>query len=384
MSKGLSRNSGEFLLSGRSPIDPLRVSVMTPLGPGGKGGIDRQMDALGRALARHPELRVEATFHTTRGEGPLIVSAWLTLAAMASLVARKMSGRVDVVHINLAHSGSVYRKGAIGKLCYLLGIPYVIHLHGSMFRQTWNEAPAWLSKELRLFFERSAFTLVLGKVWAAFVSSKAPGVADRIFLSPTASEAYTGGSAQTDRQVLNILFLGRLGERKGVPHLVAALKLLETETNWHADLAGDGEIVETQVLLRKLGLADRVGVPGWVSDESHERLFGNADILVLPSLNENLPMTIVEAFSRGVPVIATPVGAISDIVIDGVSGLLVEPGNAEQIAAALKKLLHDKELRARLAAGGLAVFNDRLNIESYTVRLADIWRRAAASAQDRS
>ena len=80
----------------------------------------------------------------------------------------------------------------------------------------------------------------------------------------------------------------------------------------------------------------------------------DATLLVLPSHSEGLPRVVMEAFARGRPVVGARAGGIPDIVEDGVSGLLVEPGNIPALADALVRLLSDLELAEQLAAGALA------------------------------
>jgi glycosyltransferase involved in cell wall biosynthesis len=101
---------------------------------------------------------------------------------------------------------------------------------------------------------------------------------------------------------------------------------------------------------RELGLAHDVAFVGAVDDESRARLLGNADIFVLASHSEGLPYALLEAMAAGVPVIATPVGAVPDVVADTVHGLLVAPGDARGIARALMQLADNHELLARMGA----------------------------------
>ena len=123
--------------SDRKPLD---VVVLTPLGEGGKGGIDRIMDYVRGEAARlaDPDLRLH--FLTTRGAGPIWKAPLYTWRAMRDLRRLKAAGQADIVHVNLSQNASVARKYQLVRLCVKLGIPYVVHLHGSRFRQCWSGA----------------------------------------------------------------------------------------------------------------------------------------------------------------------------------------------------------------------------------------------------
>ena len=85
-------------------------------------------------------------------------------------------------------------------------------------------------------------------------------------------------------------------------------------------------------------IADRVSVPGWLGPAAAEDLLSRTDVLVQPSFIDNLPMTILEAFARGIPVVATPVGVVPDVVVPNVNGLLVPAGDVRALADAMAEL----------------------------------------------
>lgn len=360
----------------REASRPLHVFVVTPFGAGGRGGIDRLMDEL-RAMLHQRNGSIDVVFNTSRGPGSLVYAPFYFARSIFALVARKISGRVDVVHINLAQYGSAYRKMIVAWICRQLHIPYIVHLHGSRFRQFWEGGSPWLDRALTNLFARAACTMVLGTVWAEYVAKKAPNAASRISIFPTATRDTTRVHSASKGGPIQILFSGKHGERKGVRELTAALGKLSRDLDWHATLTGDGEIEKTREAVSKLGIADRVTVPGWISGDAFEALLGAADVLVLPSFDENLPLSVVEAFARGIAVICTPVGALPDIVQDEVTGLVVQPGDVDGIVVALERMLSEPILRERLGQNARVLYEERLNLEQYTVRLVETWRRAS-------
>jgi glycosyltransferase involved in cell wall biosynthesis len=268
---------------------------------------------------------------------------------------------------------------AIAGAARALGIPYVIHLHGSDYDAFWNRQPAFLRHRIRGIFEHAARVIVLGQMWRDVVAAAAPAAVGRIVVIPNATEAPRLPRA-TSADGIHILFLGRIGARKGVPQLVEALSRMTAVPGWRATLAGDGDVEATRQAVLKLGLTSRVSITGWIDAEGVEKLLATADMLALPSFAENLPVSVVEAMAAGLAVVATPVGAVEDIVIDGESGLLVPPGDVDALAAALTRLVIDPELRTRLGATARAVHRERLSPAPFARAILASWESAVSRA----
>ena len=353
----------------------LNVLVATPVAATGQGGIDRVMGALKSELERDPRGTM-ATFAATRGGGHIAFSPLHMAAFLARMARDKAAGRLDLVHINVASSGSTYRKLMIAAFARSLSVPYVLHLHGADYRHFWTDRRPWLSSRIKAMFEGAARIVVLGRVWRDFVAERAPAAADRVVIIPNASVRpslpHVGGGQRT-----HILFLGRIGDRKGVPQLGEALFRMKDVLNWRATIAGDGNVEAARAKAAEYGLADRVQLPGWVGPERVAELIASADILVLPSFSENLPVSIIEAMAAGIAVVATPVGAVEDIVVDEETGLLVPVGDVDALAAAMTRLVTDPALRQRLGAAGLAVHREKLDLEPFADTMARVWAEAA-------
>ena len=148
-----------------------------------------------------------------------------------------------------------------------------------------------------------------------------------------------------------VLFVGRLAPQKGVRNLVAAAGLLE-DMSAQVLLVGDGP--ERPALEReaeRIGLGDRLHFLGFVAHDRLPAVLAHADLLVLPSLYEELGTVLLEAMQAGLPIVASKTGGIPDVIEDGVNGLLVPPGNPEALAHAIDRLLADRDLAYRLSEG---------------------------------
>ena len=354
----------------------LNVLVATPSGASGQGGIDRIMHALQGEIERTGATDVRATFAPTRGKGHVALSPFYLAAFMARMLAMRIAGKVDVIHVNLSSYGSTYRKIQVTRLARLLGIPYVLHLHGATYAEFW---PTWdnhLRRSIHAMFANAAKVMVLGKVWRDFVISRCPEAEERVVIVPNATAKptlpHSGGG-----EFVHLLFLGRIGERKGVPQLGEALYRMRDLPGWRATIAGDGEVEQARARTRDLGLADRVELPGWCNDNKVAELISEADVLVLPSFNENLPMSVIEGMAAGLAVVTTPVGAVEDIIHHGENGLLVPAGDVDALTSALTRTVTDANLRNRLGAAAQLFHRQRLDLGPYAEAVKDVWQSAA-------
>jgi len=355
----------------------LNVLVATPVAATGQGGIDRVMAALKSELERDPR-GIAASFAATRGSGSLALSPFHLTRFLATMMAMRAQGRLDLVHINIASHGSTYRKLVIAGAARALRIPYVLHLHGADYRTFWTDEDRWLNRRIREMFEGAARIVVLGRVWRDFIAERAPGAQDRIEIIPNAcarpTSPHVGGGDS-----VHILFLGRIGDRKGVPQLGEALFRMKALPGWRATIAGDGNVEAARARAAEYGLTDRVDFPGWVGPDRVAELIASADILTLPSFSENLPVSVIEAMAAGLAVVTTPVGAVEDLIVDGETGLLVPPGDVDALTAALIRVVDDPALRQRLGTAALALHREKLDLAPFADAMQRTWNDAALS-----
>jgi glycosyltransferase involved in cell wall biosynthesis len=145
------------------------------------------------------------------------------------------------------------------------------------------------------------------------------------------------------------VFVGRLTEQKALPVALAAIAEVDGA---RLILVGDGpERASLERRVSELGLVDRVQFLGSLPREDALRYLAGARAALLSSAWENLPHAAVEALAVGTPVVSTNVGGVPEVVRDGENGLLVPPNDVAALAAALRAVLTDDDLRARLAAG---------------------------------
>lgn len=288
----------------------------------------------------------------THREGSVLVRLAVATRALWQLLgALLVTPRPRCVHLHVAMYGSFWRKHVYAVVAKLAGVPVLTHLHGSEFEKFHSSSGAMGRRLIALLLELSDCVLVLSDSWAQVVRRIAPKAHVRVLRNYVRVPA--PAAPRKEGEAVVVLFLGQIGHRKGVYDLIEAARLLKQRgVAFQLLLGGNGELDKAAALIRAADVGDRVELLGWVAGDDKRRALEQADIYVLPSYNEGLPMSLLEAMARGVPVVSTVVGGIPELIEDGVTGRLVMPGDVERLAQALQGLIEDPE--ARRTAGARA------------------------------
>jgi glycosyltransferase involved in cell wall biosynthesis len=309
---------------------PSKVVVLTSSYPRHEGDYAGRFVADAVAQLRGRGLEVQVVHPRIDANGGGLVAMlrrrpWRIAGLFVSLVLdlRRAARNADLVHAHWLASAAVAR---------LAGKPFVVTLHGTGSAGALSDlslatkAP-WLVR----FLLRPARAVIcvsapLTEAMQAIGIEQARHIPNGVAI-PVATDNEGDGHF--------ILFAGRLAEEKGIPELVEATRGLPLV------VAGDGPL--------------RALVPdalGFVAHDELEELYRHASVVVLPSHREGLPLCVLEAMAHGCPVVATRVGGIPQLVDDGRTGYLVEPGDPEALRGALLRLLDDAQLRAKMGAAG--------------------------------
>lgn len=286
--------------------------------------------------------------------------------------------RPHVVHINFAMRGSAVRKLAVAVLARAFGARVAVHLHDSL--PIASLARRGLQGRLFLAICRRAEAVIaLGGPAAA--QMRAAGVDPakvRVVLNGIPDFAAGLPLPKPSRPVVRILLAGRVGEHKGAGILLDALAILTRRSigGWHCTMAGDGAVAEYEARAARLGLEGAVSFTGWVEAQTVHDLMREADIVVLPSIAEALPLSLAEGACAGAALVATRVGNIEEIVRDGENGRLV-PREPAALAEALAALLADRETLGRMQQAARRRYEAALTIEAFAAGLGAIYGELA-------
>lgn len=184
-----------------------------------------------------------------------------------------------------------------------------------------------------------------------------------------------------------LLFVGRLDAVKGVVVLFDAVaSLLATGTSLHLTLVGDGpQRAELERRVATLGIGASVTFAGYCNQDDVQQHLSDTDVFVLPSFAEGVPVSLMEAMAMSRPVVATNVGGVTELVLNGVNGIVVAPGDAIALEAAISELADDADRRARLGRMGSATVRADFDSLTEARRLVTLFRepgsRSSASVR---
>jgi glycosyltransferase involved in cell wall biosynthesis len=215
----------------------------------------------------------------------------------------------------------------------------IYHIHGAEFRKFSTEHKTAVMKVLK----KCDAVIALSESWKKYFEEclNAPNVhvINNVIPLPKVMPTYS------QEKCVKFLFLGYLGVRKGIYDLLEAISshILNLENRALFYVGGNGETAEVQQYIAEKGLCNVVKFCGWVSGDEKVKLLNESDVYVLPSYNEGLPISILEAMSYGMPIITSNVGGIPEIVNED-NGIIVEPGNKQQIYEAICSMLNNPSL----------------------------------------
>jgi glycosyltransferase involved in cell wall biosynthesis len=283
------------------------------------------------------------------------------------------AAKVQHVH---AHFAS--HPAAAGFIIHrLVGIPYSFTAHGSDLHRDRHM--------LREKVAEAAFAAAISEYNQELIISECRGnyrEKVKVVHCGVDTEVFRARSHETPYEKgenpFLILCVGTLHEVKGQAYLIEACRQLqERGFSLECHFVGDGPDKEALTdLVRQAGLADKVHFHGKLTRDEIARLLLDADVLTAPSVptrdgrREGIPMVLMEAMGSGVPVIASNLSGIPELVNDQLTGLLVPPRDATSLADALQRYLKDRELRHRLGRAGREKVVEEFDLNKNAARLA--------------
>ena len=355
----------------------LRVALVGPLPPpaGGMANQTRQLSELLRAAGAQVDLmQTNAPYQPAwAGRIPVLRAAFRLLPYAAGLW--RAAGRADVCHV-MANSGWSWHLFAAPAIWIsrARGVPVIVNYRGgeaATFLERSQALVRWSMKRCAALAVPSGF---LAEVFQRFgmASQVVPNIVDLQRFRP--ADAAPRGSAR--------LLVARNLEPiyDNATALRAFALLSRARPDATLTVAGSGpQLAELQALAAELGVSGRVTFTGRLDRDAMAAAYREADVLLNPSLVDNMPNSLLEAMASGVPVVSTDVGGVPFIVTHERTALLVPAGAPEAMAAAAARVLDEPGLAAALRAAGLAEVG-RYTWPQVAPRLAAVYRAAAAAS----
>jgi glycosyltransferase involved in cell wall biosynthesis len=264
-----------------------------------------------------------------------------------------------------------------------LGARTILHVHGAHFDAFHEEGSALRRLLIRRGLSRADRVVALSSRWADRLARIAPKA--RITVIENAVDFPPRPPARDARDTCRFLLLARMDGWKGIDDLLDACALLrghgaafQLTLAGPPGTAGDAAGLETKIERRALGTMVRYAGPVQGADKS--ALLSHADVYVQPSHHEGMPIAVLEALGFGLPIVATAVGALGEVVDHGRQGLIVPPRKPELLADAMRRLAIDPALRRTMSLAARSLAEARFSVDRFREDLAFLYEDMHTSA----
>ena len=309
----------------------------------------------------------------------------VTLAAIhgARFLGMLARARPDAVYLPVSKNTLGFMRDALFMApTALWRTPLILHFHGAGFDDFAGSTALPVRRLVRMLLPHAACAIVLGEALRPMLRGLVPE--SRIAAVPNGVPEPLNGAAaaRSEGESMRILFLGNLLPGKGYVELLQAVEALLDEgipvsATFAGDVADGPGFTRARAAIRH---GERVRFTGPVDAAAKADLLADADVLVLPSEDEAQPLVILEAMAAGLPVVSTHRGAIPETVVDGVTGVLVEPRDAVALTDALRALARDGTRRLALGAAGRERYLKHYTVRRWAERISNVFDSVIAGA----
>lgn len=298
-----------------------------------------------------------------------------SMRAVSRFIGLLLCGGGEVVHVHTSSYLSFWRKSLFLAPAFLFRRSVVVSLHGGGFRQFYGDTSGPIGRWwIRTVMRKAARFIVLTEGWKQWVLSIVPEANVCTIPNVCSDSACSGVANSIDRVATRVLFLGRLEKEKGFNDLLLAVARIRTRVpGIRLVCGGAGNDSEVRNWIETAGIGDLVELRGWISGTAKHECFENAALLALPSYIENLPMVIIEAMAAGLPVVASAVGGIPDVIEDGKDGLLMQPGDVGGLADAIARLLNNQPMREQMARNARQKYENNYSPQSVIPQIEAVY-----------
>ncbi|PGW34037.1 glycosyl transferase [Bacillus cereus] len=250
--------------------------------------------------------------------------------------------QVKILHIHTASRGSFFRKRIFVKLGKLFKKKIILHIHGAEFMVFYQESNETVKNQIREILDQVDVIITLSQKWKQDIESITNNKNVKVIYNAIDNQKFN----LSDLDSHNILFMGRVGTRKGIYDLVDIMPYLIKEfPNVKLHIAGDGDLSTLKRKIEDLNINNSIFIHGWINYNQKVQLLEHSSVFILPSYNEGLPVSILEAMAAGLPVISTNIGGIPEQIDNNSSGFIIKPGDKEGLVKCITILLADKDIR---------------------------------------
>lgn len=279
----------------------------------------------------------------------------------------------QIIHVHHASDLNFWLSGGMVYIANLFGKKTLLHNHSADFHEFYNGSSEKRKRKITNIFKNASATIVLSNQWLGWYNEIAPNA--KFFMLQNAidiPENIPTKNFKTEKTLL--VYLARIEKRKGFFDLMKVMpNLAKKFPNLELYVAGQGDVEMANTLVKEYGLERNVFILGYIDSVKRDEILKMGHILVFPSYNEGLPMSLLEAMSYGLVPITTPVGGIPDVVVQNKNGLLVNPGDTEALKKSIDYLLTSPNKYADLSENARNDVDRDFNYKNYGSKLMKIY-----------
>lgn len=291
--------------------------------------------------------------------------------------------RPDIVHIHSSFGPSFYRKLPFIYMASWAKVPIINHIHGADFEEFYTNANEKKKALIRKVYNKCTKLIALSEKWKQRLSQIVPE--DKIDVIENYSILHEDALTDRVNRLSNhtVLFLGEIGKRKGcydIPAVTA--EVVKAVSDVKFVLGGAGSPADEQAvkaLFTERGVSEHAVFPGWIRGKDKDRLLREADVFFLPSYNEGMPMSVLDAMGYGLPVVSTNVGGTPKIVRDGSNGFCCTPGDVKTMAEGISRLLLNTEESHSFGQQSAQIVKEGYSLEWHILKLEEAYESVKMS-----
>lgn len=312
-------------------------------------------------------------------DGGKLTKLWKGICGYFHFAKVLLFSRPDIVHMHSSFGPSFYRSLPFIYMASWAKKPMINHIHGADFDEFYVQASEKKKKLIKRAYSKCAVLIALSAEWKERLLRIVP--AEKIAIIENYSILHEDALRdRLERKSNNtVLFLGEIGKRKGcydIPAVVA--EVVKAVPKVKFIIGGVGSQTDEQAvkaLFEKYGVSDHVVFPGWVRGDDKDRFLREADVFFLPSYNEGMPMSVLDAMGYGLPVVSTNVGGIPKIVHNGENGCCCEAGDTRNMAEGIITILSDRKALEKKSIKSFEIVMTGYSLDSHLKLIEDVYEK---------
>ena len=337
---------------------------------------------IGAVINEHKKLFIHSKFYCSYK----VLSSWKSiLYSLFKIILFPFyllfNSNIKIIHLHGASRGSFYRKYYyffISKKIFNKKVIY--HIHGGEFHLFIKESSKFLIKHINIMIYKSDIIIVLSDWWVDYFKNQFPDKKITKLDNSVPIQSFINRSSPSKK--VSFLFLGLISKNKGCYEILdVAERLVQRKVDFEINLGGNGETDKLCKIITEKNLNKYVNYLGWLTGDKKSEIFKQNNVYLLPSKNEGLPVSILEAMSYGLPIISTKVGGIPEMIEENKSGFIIEPGDLNALEEKMMYFIENKDKINQMGNISKTIVDNKFSNEIVQKQLTELYNELLNSTK---